>query len=103
MRLKIRGSHLKCKVVNKHLSIREQVEVAEKKKDGLLLFLAALWVPNTLKGNPDKKNMNVCIPLDLGDKLNVHKMFRRRPEHLLNTLLTLNLRPVPREESYFLQ
>ena len=59
--------------------------------------------PIPVKGNPDKKNINVCIPLDLGHKLNVHKMFRRRPGHLLNTLHTLNLRPVPREESYFLQ
>ena len=34
------------------------------------------------------------IPLDTGRKLNVHKTFRRRPEHLLNVLNTFNLRPV---------
>ena len=31
---------------------------------------------------------------DTGRKLNVHKMFRRRPRRLLNVLCTLNLRPV---------
>ena len=33
-------------------------------------------------------------PVDTGPKFNVHKTFRRRPEHLLNVLCTFNLRPV---------
>ena len=33
-------------------------------------------------------------PVDTGRKLNVHKMFRRRLERLLNVLCTFNLRPV---------
>ena len=33
-------------------------------------------------------------PVDTGRKLNVHKMFRRRPGPLLNVLCTFNLRPV---------
>ena len=33
-------------------------------------------------------------PVDTGRKLNVHKMFRRRPGRLLNVLCTFNLRPV---------
>ena len=32
--------------------------------------------------------------VDTGRKLNVHKMFRRRPGRLLNVLCTFNLRPV---------
>ena len=32
--------------------------------------------------------------LDTGLKLNIHKMFRRRPIHLLNLLYTFNLQPV---------
>ena len=34
------------------------------------------------------------IPVDTGRKLNVYKMFRRRPGRLLNVLCTFNLRPV---------
>ena len=33
-------------------------------------------------------------PVDTGRKLNVHKMFRRRPGRLLNVLCTFNLCPV---------
>ena len=33
-------------------------------------------------------------PVDTGHKLNVHKMFIRRPGHLLNVLCTFNLCPV---------
>ena len=33
-------------------------------------------------------------PLDRRRKLNIHKMFRRRPERLPNVLCTFNLRPV---------
>ena len=34
------------------------------------------------------------FPVDTGRKLNVQKMFRRRPRRLLNVLCTFNLRPV---------
>ena len=34
----------------------------------------------------------VNFPVDTGRKLNVHKMFRRRPGRLLNVLYTFNLR-----------
>ena len=34
------------------------------------------------------------FPVDTGRELNVHKTFRRRPEHFLNVLYTFNLRPV---------
>ena len=33
-------------------------------------------------------------PVNTGRKLNVHKIFRRRPGRLLNVLWTFNLRPV---------
>ena len=33
MRLKIRGSHLKCKVANKCLNVRERVELVGRNKD----------------------------------------------------------------------
>ena len=33
-------------------------------------------------------------PRDTGRKVNVHKMFTKRPERFLNFLCTLNLRPV---------
>ena len=36
MRLKMRGSYLKCKVANKCVNVREWVEVVEKNKDGPL-------------------------------------------------------------------
>ena len=39
------------------------------------------------------KKPELC-PVDTGHKCNVHKTFRRRPGHLLNVLLTFNLRPV---------
>ena len=39
MRLKIRGSNLRCKVANKPLNVREQVEVLKRNKDGLSLVL----------------------------------------------------------------
>ena len=41
----------------------------------------------------------ICVstyPLDTGRKLNVHKMFIRRPGRLLNVLCTFSLHPVPR-------
>ena len=38
--------------------------------------------------------MKVCLRVDTGRKLNVHKTFRRRPGRLLNALCTLSLRPV---------
>ena len=34
--------------------------------------------------------------MDTGRKLNVHKIFKRRPGRLLNVLYTFNLRPVSR-------
>ena len=34
------------------------------------------------------------FPIDTGRKLKIHKIFRRRPERLLNILCTFNLRPV---------
>ena len=34
------------------------------------------------------------FPVDTGRKLNVHKMFRRRPGRLLNVFCAFNLRPV---------
>ena len=36
----------------------------------------------------------LLFPVDTGRKLNVHKTFKRRPEHLLNVLCSFNLRPV---------
>ena len=39
MRIKIRGSNLRCKVANKPLNVREQVEVLKRNKDGLSLVL----------------------------------------------------------------
>ena len=36
----------------------------------------------------------INCPVDTGCNLNVHKMFRRRPWHLLNVLCTFNSRPV---------
>ena len=36
----------------------------------------------------------VNFPVDTGRKLNVHKMFRRRPGRLLDVLCTFNLHPV---------
>ena len=41
-----------------------------------------------------KYYVNRC-PVDTRRKLNVHKMFRRRPGRLFNVLCTFNLRPVP--------
>ena len=38
-------------------------------------------------------------PVDTGCKLNVHKMFRKRPGGLLNVLCTFNLRPVSTGET----
>ena len=41
------------------------------------------------------QNITCCVlPVDTGRKSNVRKMFRRRPERLLNLLCTLNLQPV---------
>ena len=40
-----------------------------------------------------RKIISLC-PVDTGRKSNVHKMFRRRPGHLLNVLYTFDLRPV---------
>ena len=37
-------------------------------------------------------------PVDTGRKLNVHKIFRKRPGRLLNVLCTFNLRPVSTEK-----
>ena len=37
----------------------------------------------------------IVFPVGTGRKLNVHKTFRRRPDHLLNVLCTFNLRTVP--------
>ena len=39
-------------------------------------------------------NGTMNIPVDTGHKLNVHKMFRKRPGRLLNVLCTFSLRPV---------
>ena len=39
-------------------------------------------------------NGTMNIPVDTGHKLNVHKLFRRRPGRLLNVLCTFSLRPV---------
>ena len=36
----------------------------------------------------------LIFPVDTGRKLNVQKVFRKRPGHLLNVLCTFNLRPV---------
>ena len=41
------------------------------------------------------KKAKKCSPVDTGRKLNVHKMFRRRPGRLLKVLCMFNLRPVP--------
>ena len=41
------------------------------------------------------------IPVDIGRKLDVRKMFRRRPGRLLNVLFTFNLRPVSIAHVFF--
>ena len=47
---------------------------------------------------PQKLNKTTMTtpPPDTGNKLNVHKMFKRRPGRLLNVLCTFNLCPVSR-------
>ena len=42
-----------------------------------------------------------CTLLDTESKWNVHKMFRRRPGHLLNVSFTFNLRPVSSVKKVF--
>ena len=42
VQLKIRGSHLTCKVANKCLNVREGVEVEKRNKNGPLPFPAVL-------------------------------------------------------------
>ena len=39
---------------------------------------------------------NLVNPLDTGRKLNVYKLFRKRPDRLLSVSYTFNLRPVSR-------
>ena len=46
-----------------------------------------------------KNNYNPHL-LDTERKLNVHKMFRRRPGRLLNVLCTFNLHPVSRGQMF---
>ena len=41
-----------------------------------------------------KLKKDVTYPVYTRRKLDAHKMFRRRPERLLNVLCTFNLRPV---------
>ena len=52
----------------------------------LLLLRDIITFNNAYKSNG--------IPVDTRRKLNVHKMFKRRPGRLLNVLCTFNLRPV---------
>lgn len=40
IRLKIRGTHFRCKIANECLNVREQVEVVHTNKDGLFPFHA---------------------------------------------------------------
>ena len=47
-----------------------------------------------LEGNNKECKTNTHVTVDTGRKLNVHKMFRRRPGRLLNVLCTFNLGPV---------
>ena len=52
------------------------------------------WHLKTLHILTSKKSDLYTNPADTGHKLNVHKMFRRRPGRLLNVLCTSSLRPV---------
>ena len=40
MQSKVRSNHLRCKLPNKYLNVREWVEAVEEKKDGALPFTA---------------------------------------------------------------
>ena len=55
MGLKICGSHLRYKVVNKCLYDHEQVEVVEKNKDVPLPFPNVLWIVSVCDRKPDRK------------------------------------------------
>ena len=47
-----------------------------------------------MKDGSSEADFKTVHPINTGRKLNVHKTFRERPEHLLNVLCTFNLRPV---------
>ena len=55
MRLKIRDSHLTCKVANKFLNVRGRVEVVERNKRWSPPFPAVLWIVSVCEENPDRK------------------------------------------------
>ena len=65
-------------------------------------FLIKITVPNGRIGLMEKNRLAVGGSFELvsepytGRKLNVHKMFRRRPRRLTNVLQTFNLCPVSR-------
>ena len=61
MRLKIRHSHLTCKVADKCFNVRKRVEVVERKKmvHSLSLLFYELSVP--VKENPDGKNIYISL------------------------------------------
>ena len=64
MQLKICDSHLKCKVANKCLNVRERVEVVEWNKMFPSLPLQSCELSVSVKENPDRKknnNNNICV------------------------------------------
>ena len=52
MRLKIRDSHLTCKVANKCQDIREHMEVVERNEDVPLLYPAVLKIVSVCERKP---------------------------------------------------
>ena len=49
----------------------------------------------TKKVKASMSSIDTYNPVDVGRKLSVHKMFRRRPGRLLNVLCTFDLHSVP--------
>ena len=65
LRLKIRSSHFICKLANKCLNVREQVEVVEKNVDVSSLSLLSRELSVCVKEKSDKENCfsSVMTPL----------------------------------------
>ena len=58
MRLKMRGSHLTCKVANRCLDVPEQVEVVKRNKDGSFFFsVLSRELSLSVKENSDRKKI----------------------------------------------
>ena len=63
MRLKIRSSHLTCKIANEYLNICERVEVADRNKAWSRPFPCCLVNRQCLWKNPDRKNKKMWLLL----------------------------------------